>query len=232
MLNDSENVIKFKMLNEFEIELDQIFSDYKNQIISYKECLTYIKNLISAWDYARLDIINSGNEFNTIEILDHNNLNISYPSWFEREDGKGCKVSSNSKDIKLLFNSNDDGKLKIHLRGTDYRNHENIRLPVYINYKSLKINGEFIFNENILIWHDTPYYYSADYDKTENINLSLCFETIHDYFPLLKILLTEIIDRDDLCRKYEKIKYYISYEKMLTRLYDLENDVQNAIINL
>ena len=105
-------------------------------------------------------------------------------------------------------------------------------LPVYINYKSLKINGEFIFNENILIWHDTPYYYSADYDKTENINLSLCFETIHDYFPLLKILLTEIIDRDDLCRKYEKIKYYISYEKMLTRLYDLENDVQNAIINL
>ena len=232
MLIDSENILKFKMLSVFEKELDQIFGDFNNQMFSYDECIKYINWLISAWEYCRLDLINISNKKNKIQILEHNNLKVSYPSWFETDKGNGCTVTSRSNDIHLSFNYNDDGKIKIDVRGLDYRNHDGKRVPIYVNCKYLKINGDFVFNENILLWHDNPYSYNFDYSKTEHIDLLLKFETIHDYFPLLKILLTDIIDKDDLCTKYEKVKYYISYEKLLIRINDIEMDVHNAIINL
>ena len=134
-----------------------------NKIINL---IDYQKN---CWKLCRFDLQNKGNDFNRINILENpNNLHISFPSWFKNHYGQGCQIEGLDSKLNLKFQCINEGNLRICLRGIDFRNLDNIRSPIYINFTTFKINNELIFEEDKLIWHDQPYEFEI-YSKDKNI---------------------------------------------------------------
>lgn len=50
-----------------------------------------------------------------------------------------------------------EGNLKIRLRGIHARGPNNTTLPIFINFKSLIVNGQKLLNENKIVSHDNFY---------------------------------------------------------------------------
>ncbi len=221
------------MLNEFEKQLDKIVGNYNNNSLSYEECVESIRILLDVWSFCRLDLKNRGNKNNNIQIIDKNEgLNVSFPTWFKNNEGAGCQIISTSNEIALYFKCLGSGNLDVVLRSLNYKNGGNNRVPVYVNYVSLSINNQEMLDNDTLVWHDDPHIFNKKTNDNEIINLYLSFDSIHDYFPKLKEYLTEINSSADLKIKYDKIKRYISYEKIFIRLNDIEYEIYGCIAAL
>ena len=119
------------------------------------------QNLLMKYFTARIDIKNTGNVQNNIFIISLDDLSakINYPSWFENNDGKGMVIESSSGVLDLELKCVNDGILKIWLRGIDYRDKNDNRFPIYIDYSNFSINGTEILKKNKLVSHDDPYFF-------------------------------------------------------------------------
>jgi hypothetical protein len=108
-----------------------------------------------------------------------------------------------------------NGELDITLRGIDFRNINNIRSKIYINYTKLSINNKDVLKNHQLIWHDTPYTYNKICNNEEIVYLKLNFETIFTYFPELEIYIKKSITKNQLDLLYKKVYNYITVQKLL-----------------
>ena len=113
----------------------------------------YIKNLITA----RIDIKNEAVESNDIKIqyIDKK-VSISNPKWF-CNNGKGYVLHSEKGSLDICFKCIGDGNLVIYLRAKDVRDGNNNRLPIFVNYKSFRLNGQEMLSTSKECSHDKPY---------------------------------------------------------------------------
>lgn len=221
------------MLEEFEEGLNQIYGNFEKKMYDFTECLNYLKIFEHVSGFYRVDLKNAGSSKNTIEFIEKSdNLNISYPGWFKNDKGQGCIIQTNSKKIDLKFKNIHDGNLKVFLRGMDFRIKNNIKIRVFVNFTKLTINKNVIFDDNKLVWHDEPFEYSGIFKNNDVITLNVEYKNIFDYYPLLKLYLNEINDERDLNNNISKIINYITYEKILIQLNDMEKSVFHALNNL
>ena len=67
-----------------------------------------------------------------------------------------------------------DGELRLWLRGVDVREpgNRNKRIPYWLNFKKLIINGKEIFAGTYPVWHDEPFEYHMQVKAGEEIALS------------------------------------------------------------
>lgn len=240
MVYTQENMIKLKMLDTFENQIKYIFFKYNNNEINYDETMNYLNRYMFLLDFFRIDLKNFGNRDNTLKILKHEqNLNISFPNWFAGEDGKGCKLESNSKKININALCVGKGNLNISFRGIDFRHLENQKIPIYINYENIIINKNKVNYESKLVWHDEPFVYRKICDDEEIINLKVEMKTIYDYFPYLKNFFQNINNSLDLNNAFQNLIQLISYERIIIKqnidqkiFYQLDESERNLYSNM
>ena len=113
--------------------------------------------IIARLNALRIDIKNWGNKDNAVTI-EAQNSKITSPGWFRNTQGEGKVLTSTENKGKIKISVIRDGKLSVNFRGPDVR-FEGKRFPVWINYKSIKIDGKEVLSSPVAIWHDNPWRY-------------------------------------------------------------------------
>ena len=207
--------IKSVMLNEFEKQIDEIISFSSNEH-NFNQIINLINNQKNSWRLCRFDIQNIGNEFNRINILENfNNLYIDFPSWFRNHHGQGCQIQGSATELNLKFQCVNDGTLRVMLRGVDYRNFEQLRCPVYVNFTTFKVNNKLVFDDDKLIWHDQPYEFEISINDKDILDIYLEFKSIYEYYPSLLNIFNDVSNFEELNEEYYKFKKQIKIMHIL-----------------
>lgn len=148
------------------------YNDFNYELVSKKSIssnLTWIDFIFSA----RFDILNRGNDKNTVEIIEisDESASMKYPEWFKNDFGSGVVIQSSKGHITFKIKCINDGNLDLNLRGVDFRGFNNHRIPISIEFNKFLINDEVIFDENILVWHDNPFSYSVPVKHNEEYTI-------------------------------------------------------------
>ena len=112
---------------------------------------------------ARIDIKNSAAPENDVEILDISDADakIKSPDWM-RKNGNGRVIKSEKGALSFKLKCTGSGKLSIKLKGNDVRNADGKRIPVWVQYSKLEVDGKVIFDSLTPAWHDRPFTFTLD----------------------------------------------------------------------
>ena len=152
---------------------------------------------VNIYSQARVDIKNYGAETNDILLLNENKsfYNISKPKWFSDLNGIGSVISSHAGVLNLSFKCINDGKLKIDFRAIDFKDLDDNRIPIYIDYKEIIIDGESIINESTVLWHDDPLFYEKEVNDGQIVNIELKWVPLNSNSNCQNILKDEVIKK-------------------------------------
>ena len=89
--------------------------------------------------------------------------NVLKPDWFNKS-GIGYQIQSHAENLELVAKATADGQIMLRLMGVDVRYPKDAtkRVPCWIDYTKLVINGEVIFDKVTPVWHDKPYIYKMN----------------------------------------------------------------------
>lgn len=165
----------------------------------------YVNKLKKNITPLRIDIKNFGTENNDLKIDTKANAFISKPAWFTNTEGMGHLVRSLEHKMKINIKVINDGNLVFFFRG-DNRLLDGKRFPVWIDYKSIKIDGHEILSSPIATWHDEPYRYEIPVKDGQELILEV-EQQYHEYTKdELKDLLLKLNANDEFVREnIEKI---------------------------
>ena len=125
--------------------------------------------------FARMDIklLSIYGDFQIFSLSD-NKANLSKPSWLQK-GGVGYMIVSCKGDVKIVAKASTDGKIRLDLRSLDIHNSEDKtkRIPYWIDYTKLTVNGKVIFDSVKPTWHDKPYSYALDVKADEEIKIEV-----------------------------------------------------------
>lgn len=110
-------------------------------------------------------------EFQIFSVSD-DKANVWKPNWFQK-NGIGYQIQSCAGQLDFIAKATIDGQIKLWLRGVDVHSPENKskRVPYWIDYSKLIVNGKNIFNKIMPAWHDKPYYYNLDVTAGDEITI-------------------------------------------------------------
>ena len=122
---------------------------------------------------ARIDIqrqIKAG-DFQIVSVSD-DRAEIRKPEWFNK-DGIGYQIQSYAGKIDLVAKSTNDGQIRLQLRGLDIKDakDKSKRIPYWIDYTKLTVNGKIIFYKVTPVWHDKPYRYKLNVKAGEELKI-------------------------------------------------------------
>lgn len=141
-----------------------------------------ISSHLLKFNKARIDIKNKGNQNNSIKVIDcdDNFIELNYPEWYNNKDGRGLVIQSTASNLNLKIKCIADGILELYLRGIDFRDKNNNRIPIYINYTSVSHNGKELLQNNILVSHDTPHCIKLNVKDSEILDFSVHWMPINN----------------------------------------------------
>lgn len=155
-----------------------------------------IKTLTS---FMRIDIKNFGTENNST-LITADNAKIATPTWFSDDTGQGKIFSSSSMKSSFKIKVINDGKLSLSFKGIDKR-HNNIRLPAWCDYKSIKINGKELLTMPVATWHDKSFKHEIFVKNGEEFEIEI-EQQFHQYIKeKLKELLLKLDSTPLLVKK-------------------------------
>ena len=125
----------------------------------------------------RIDVKNFGKAENSTNIATA--AKVSHPAWFANEQGQGCVAESCGNTEKLAITCRGAGKLRLEFRGSDKR-FDGTRFPLWIDYKSIKINGKEQLSVPVQTWHDKPYRFEMPVKDGQVINIEVA-QQYHQY---------------------------------------------------
>ena len=152
----------------------------------YKIKFLYRTDVLLKLQSARIDIKNFGNENNAVEIT--TSAKVSQPMWFTNEQGQGQVVESSKKIQNITIKAIQDGKLVLSFKGQDKR-FEGIRFPLWVDYKSIKINGKEQLTAPVATWHDKPYRFEMPVKDGQVVTV----EVVQQYHQYTKDELQDMI---------------------------------------
>lgn len=85
------------------------------------------------------------------------NSSLSFPEWFKNDEGVGAQIESSKGELDLKIKCINEGNLNLILRGIDARDSNGTRLPIFIEFNRVNVNGKQLITENKLVSHDNPY---------------------------------------------------------------------------
>lgn len=157
----------------------------------------------------RIDIKNFGKTENSTDIVTA--AKVSRPAWFANEQGQGCIAESCGNTEKLTITCRGAGKLRLEFRGSDKR-FDGTRFPLWIDYKSIKINGKEQLTAPVATWHDKPYRFEMPVKDGQVVTV----EVVQQYHQYTKDELQDVILK--LNPNSDYIKENI--EKLTNKIYD------------
>jgi glycosyltransferase involved in cell wall biosynthesis len=192
-----------------------------------------IDELIGKYDFCRIDVKNIGDETNSLKVLNSNdpNLYMDNPPWFLDSNGVGSVFESSNGNLSLKLSCVGDGQLVIKFRGVDYRDYNNSRLPIFVEYEYIKIN-DIIIATNILLSHDKLLKHFMDVKDGEEINIFIKWKRITSHSDLMDSLIhSNNVLFDDNVKLTEKLNLINSFktneEIILNKNKDLSNEVND-----
>ena len=142
------------------------FPYYKSKLNSLSIELG-LRLLSSMW----VDIKNFGTAENSVSVV-AKNMRINQPDWFTDAQGIGTVAVSSALTQKMTIQAHKNGNLRFDFRGADKR-YNNERFPVWIDYKSIKIDGREILSAPVATWHDKPYHYEMPVKDGQTVSVEI-----------------------------------------------------------
>ena len=134
-----------------------------------------IINKFKQYFTARIDIKFStdNGDFQILSISD-GNAKLIKPNWFNK-NGIGYVIRSYTGELKLVAKASADGQMQLRLRTTDVRDDKNRskRIPFWIDYTTLIVNEQTIFDNPTPTWHNKPYLHVMDVKADEEITIEV-----------------------------------------------------------
>ena len=138
----------------------------------------------------RIDIKNIGQKNNEV-MIEGNDVHVDAPTWFSDSKGKGQTVTSNSRRVILKVQAIGSGLLSFAFRGI-YCAVGGKMYPVWIDYRSIKIDGKEILAESIQTWHNKPFRYEMTVSDGQKVLVELeqnpHFYSLQELTELLPLL--------------------------------------------
>ncbi len=166
----------------------------------YREIL--LIHLVRILQMFRVDIRNIGFH-NTMDIIGKQ-VKITTPDWFTDSKGVGQVVEASALRQILRIKMTGSGKLSFVFRGQDKRFGQT-RIPIWADYKSIKIDGKEILSAPVATWHDRPFRYEMPVKDGQIVRVEI-EQQPHKYS---QAELTDIIFK--LFPNNEYIKRHITY---------------------
>ena len=166
-----------KILNSFK---DDELANKKIKESKFDSKKILISNQISdnlnKYNTARIDIKNFGNNNtpNSVKVknITDYNPNFHYPNWFKDSNGEGVVIQSQSNFLQFNLECIGDGELNIFLKGIDKKLNGK-RIPIYIEYKKLLIDGENVIDENKIVSHNDFYVHKLNIHDGQILSIYL-----------------------------------------------------------
>lgn len=138
------------------------------------------KNMLNWLDMARIDIKNQG-DGNDVKftVLKGVRYNLYQANWFSK-GSKGYVFETYDKNIVLKLLCVGSGELLIRLRGIDRQDRKGKRLPIWVDYTRLVVNGKTDFCEVKSLHHDKPYVFNKTVEDGELVNIEISWEEHKD----------------------------------------------------
>lgn len=129
--------------------------------------------ILSKYITGRIDIKNFGDKTNSVEVIENSDMDatVAQPKWFTNEKGIGTQIQSKKGNIRLKIKCIKDGKLRITLRGIDFRDDYDNRLPIYVKYARFMINDENIIDQPAFVWHNEPINHEMDVEDGQTVDV-------------------------------------------------------------
>lgn len=194
----------------------------------------------------RIDVKNLGSEENNIRILNVTDTHaaVESPKWF-CNNGKGYVLHSQKGSLEIWFKCIGDGNLTIYLRAKDVRDKDNNRLPIFVSYKSFKLNGQEMLSASKECSHDKPYKFERKVKDGDSMQVHIEWEpTQHMYFadPYKKeeikektvekvvekiVVQKEIVYDDSKCEalRSKLLEQESNYEQIAVKCEQLQNSI-------
>ena len=166
------------------ISLSKVYEVYEKHLVNNK--LGYykwfsdvnVKNRSSdnpEYYAARIDIKNYGKcaGIETIYISDPQCHDRS-PPWYEG----GHVYSSCCNQLVLEIKCINTGNLRLSLKGQDIKNYNGDRIPIKITYTLLKIDNNVVFNQDNIVWHDSPFYYNLSCHDGQIVHIEVIWHPL------------------------------------------------------
>ena len=128
-----------------------------------------ISQIIHLLTSFRIDIKNTATKENNV-IISGNEISIHSPDWAKNDYGNGWVIQGNTSQNIIKIKVVKDGILKFSFMGIDKR-FEDKRIPIWTDYKSIKIDGKEILSVPISTWHDQPFRYEMSVKDGQEITL-------------------------------------------------------------
>ena len=116
-----------------------------------------VKQIYKQLSSFRVDAKNFGTADNALAVIAPK-TKVSIPAWFANAQGKGSLIEGAELKQSISLKAIKSGKLQLTFKGPD-RRANNVRYPLWIDYKSIKIDGKEILSAPVATWHDKPFKY-------------------------------------------------------------------------
>ena len=125
---------------------------------------------------ARMDIKLATDEQGDFQILNvsDDKAAVWKPTWFQK-GGIGYQIQSRAGRLDFVAEADVNGQINFYLRGVDVRYPKDIskRVPYWINYTRLVVNGKTVFDTVTPAWHDKAYLYSMEVKAGEEVTVQI-----------------------------------------------------------
>ena len=136
---------------------------------------TQVIRKFSRYFTARVDIkmMTTAGDFQILSVSD-GRASIEKPAWFNK-GGTGYVIQSYVGNMEFIAKATSDGQIRLDLRGVDVRNPEDKakRIPYWIDYTKLTINGNVLFDTVTPAWHDESYRHVMNTKAGEEIKIQV-----------------------------------------------------------
>jgi len=145
---------------------------------------TFRKNLSN--DVFRTDVFGVSNKPSMV--VSSEEANITKPTWCEDCITSSGSLSDIKQNVTWSVQAVRNGKMIIRLMGPDVRL-DNRRIPVYVVYKNLVVDGALVLAEPVIVSHDKPYKYTMDMKAGQKVEFSVMPEKagVLDYWKTLHV---------------------------------------------
>ncbi|WP_407453505.1 hypothetical protein [Methanobrevibacter sp.] len=227
------SILKEKMLATFSQYFNELYQGFLEENIGISDFIKNKNHLVKQWDFSRIDIINHGKSSNSLKFINiDEDLDISSPKCFNNDKGERFLIKSQLNKFKFTFRCKGEGKLLIKFRGSNLKHAlENKRVPAKIIFNKIKVNDEYILENDQLIWLDNPFTYTRNCCDGEIITIEVEVSKIYNHFPNLMDLCKNIMDDENFISSVDALKNYLenkdnSYDRRFDEIY-LKNSYLN-----
>lgn len=163
------------------------YKEFESNVEIYR--LQHEKNLLKqhvdeleAYKTARIDIKNFGGMKNNIEVIENSDLNskVMVQEWINDDNGSGRIIESSKGEIDLKIKIVSDGKLKIYIRGKDFKENGR-RKKIPIDYTYVSVDGYEYVNGHKMVWHDNPFTIYKAVKDSEVIQITVKWMKLNDF---------------------------------------------------